>query len=321
MLMLFKPWEMKDSISFKEDNETWTSAFQTFVSLAPQHITSIMDNMQQLHECHDARDDHSAQRKVREALLRGRSDFTGMDAYEGDADDDEVWLAAMQGNDTTEEGLDFCTSDLNDIIAQRAVDHAMAAGFYDATDGPQYNPGSSLPVEQGGDVAIDRADMAMKRLLAEKERVLQIRKGGDVPTASARTGPSVTSGPTQASSEPTLTTWNAEVENTRQKHMTRRFAGRHWNDLQEHHQWCLTLIEKYSLNEEQCLAFLLICDAEARSKADSLVSPLHLIIGGPGGTGKSQIFKAVQEFFALGSGQNRLKLTAPTGVAASNIAS
>ncbi|KIY65097.1 hypothetical protein CYLTODRAFT_357386 [Cylindrobasidium torrendii FP15055 ss-10] len=44
-----------------------------------------------------------------------------------------------------------------------------------------------------------------------------------------------------------------------------------------------------------------------------------MIIGGPGGTGKSHIYQAVREFHeAIGKG-NELAFTAPTGVAASNI--
>ncbi|KIY65052.1 hypothetical protein CYLTODRAFT_337883, partial [Cylindrobasidium torrendii FP15055 ss-10] len=47
--------------------------------------------------------------------------------------------------------------------------------------------------------------------------------------------------------------------------------------------------------------------------------PFRLIIGGPGGTGKSHIYQAVREFYEHVGKEDELTFTAPTGVAASNI--
>ncbi|KIY60793.1 hypothetical protein CYLTODRAFT_384937 [Cylindrobasidium torrendii FP15055 ss-10] len=44
-----------------------------------------------------------------------------------------------------------------------------------------------------------------------------------------------------------------------------------------------------------------------------------MIIGGPGGTGKSHVYQAIREFFTCLGKQKELTFTAPTGVAASNI--
>ncbi|KIY62961.1 hypothetical protein CYLTODRAFT_360717, partial [Cylindrobasidium torrendii FP15055 ss-10] len=47
--------------------------------------------------------------------------------------------------------------------------------------------------------------------------------------------------------------------------------------------------------------------------------PFRMIIGGPGGTGKSHIYQAIREFYAEIKNEGQLLFMAPTGVAAANI--
>ncbi|KAI3997998.1 hypothetical protein K525DRAFT_181826, partial [Schizophyllum commune Loenen D] len=48
-------------------------------------------------------------------------------------------------------------------------------------------------------------------------------------------------------------------------------------------------------------------------------SPLRLLVTGPGGTGKSRIFNAWTEFYTELALLEEFRLTAPTGVVASDI--
>ncbi|KAJ7120679.1 hypothetical protein C8R43DRAFT_862262, partial [Mycena crocata] len=69
------------------------------------------------------------------------------------------------------------------------------------------------------------------------------------------------------------------------------------------------------LNVEQARAFSII--AEQADAPDS--KPLRMYLGGQGGTGKSTVINALQDYF-VGRGQaRRFRLASYTGVAARNI--
>ncbi|KAG1843116.1 hypothetical protein DFJ58DRAFT_665437, partial [Suillus subalutaceus] len=55
MLVLFKPWRSVSDL--KRDTQSWTEAFDTFQRTCSNTVTSILNNMQILHECKDSRDD------------------------------------------------------------------------------------------------------------------------------------------------------------------------------------------------------------------------------------------------------------------------
>ncbi|KAJ7597967.1 hypothetical protein C8J56DRAFT_771999, partial [Mycena floridula] len=80
------------------------------------------------------------------------------------------------------------------------------------------------------------------------------------------------------------------------------------------------VIEKFTLNKKQTLAFLLKVDDRMQPlQPGTTRRPFRLIIGGPGGTGKSHIYDALRAFYdALGILPEH-NFTAPTGVSASNI--
>ncbi|KAJ7156574.1 hypothetical protein C8R43DRAFT_843169, partial [Mycena crocata] len=74
------------------------------------------------------------------------------------------------------------------------------------------------------------------------------------------------------------------------------------------------------LNDEQIRAFLLLADKVGRDLESSRRGPpMSLLCTGPGGTGKSVIFGAWKDFYKITGYPERLCLTAPTGVVASDI--
>ncbi|KAF9014639.1 hypothetical protein BDZ89DRAFT_962684 [Hymenopellis radicata] len=75
----------------------------------------------------------------------------------------------------------------------------------------------------------------------------------------------------------------------------------------------------FTLNRKQRLAFLLIVNARIQRIINPQLVPFRLIVAGPGGTGKSQMYSAVKTFYAASQLFGELAFTAPTGIAASNI--
>ncbi|KAJ7662879.1 hypothetical protein B0H17DRAFT_898970, partial [Mycena rosella] len=80
------------------------------------------------------------------------------------------------------------------------------------------------------------------------------------------------------------------------------------------------LLIKHTLNDEQARAFLLLADKIGKeSETGRKDPPMTLLCTGPGGTGKLVIFQAWREFYEITGHPERLRLTAPTGVVASDI--
>jgi hypothetical protein len=92
-----------------------------------------------------------------------------------------------------------------------------------------------------------------------------------------------------------------------------------WKRLAEWQRLAVAVIEHFTLNPKQKLAFLLKVDNRIR-RLDPTTEhkPFCLIIGGSGGTGKSHIYDALRVFYEVGL-LHELTFTAPTGVAASNV--
>jgi hypothetical protein len=91
-----------------------------------------------------------------------------------------------------------------------------------------------------------------------------------------------------------------------------------WLSLGPHQQLCFTLVVKHTLNDEQTRAFLLLADKIWRElESGRKEPPISLLCTGR--TGKSVIFQAWKEFYDITGHPERLRLTAPTGVVASDI--
>ncbi|KAJ7079217.1 hypothetical protein C8R43DRAFT_863756, partial [Mycena crocata] len=69
------------------------------------------------------------------------------------------------------------------------------------------------------------------------------------------------------------------------------------------------------LNAEQARAFSIV--AAQKDKKDQ--KPLRMYLGGPGGTGKSRVINALQDYFTSHGASRRFRLASYTGVAARNI--
>ncbi|KAJ7459326.1 hypothetical protein FB451DRAFT_970033, partial [Mycena latifolia] len=75
------------------------------------------------------------------------------------------------------------------------------------------------------------------------------------------------------------------------------------------------VIKHHELNSEQARAFSIVA-CHSQSEQDK---PLCMYLGGPGGTGKSRVINALQDFFVDRGKARRFRLASFTGVAACNI--
>ena len=76
------------------------------------------------------------------------------------------------------------------------------------------------------------------------------------------------------------------------------------------------VIEEYSLNRKQRVAFNMAIKNVVKRHKQEETEQIIGYIGGPGGTGKSQVIKAIVRFHERMNIRNTLKLTAHTGTAA-----
>lgn len=120
--------------------------------------------------------------------------------------------------------------------------------------------------------------------------------------------------------DPHLTTFAKELQLLRD-----RISARHnndtkvWDELEPWKKLALSIIERFSLNKKQRLAFLLKVHDRMTTSSDPGRKPYRLIIGGPGGMGKSHIYEALRAFYDEIGASHELNFTAPTGVSASNV--
>ncbi|KAJ7153777.1 hypothetical protein C8R46DRAFT_912188, partial [Mycena filopes] len=76
------------------------------------------------------------------------------------------------------------------------------------------------------------------------------------------------------------------------------------------------MIQKYGLNKEQARAFTVVAEHALPGPPRK---PLRMHLGGPGGTGKSRVIDALQDFFVSRDESRCFRLSSFTGVAARNI--
>uniref|UniRef100_A0A0W0FV67 ATP-dependent DNA helicase n=2 Tax=Moniliophthora roreri TaxID=221103 RepID=A0A0W0FV67_MONRR len=268
-----------------------------------------MDNMQLLHESRDAKQDYSAQRCQRrselDAIISQSSSrpFSDKDNNENN-EFDPAWEQAMQASvepdDSIVDDYDGPSPDVASIISA-GRDH----GFYNSdTSSTDFNATFLNRSTIATDEDWQAADAALNFLLKQREHYYM--QNNIVPL-------------------PFSTNINAEIEKAKLHYAQDNHMDSHfWNKLSDWQQLAIALINKYGLNEWQKLAFLLLADAvmkQCHTYQNSLLTPFQMLVTGPGGTGKSQIFKAWSEFHRELKMAAEFQLTAPTGVVASDIGS
>lgn len=97
-----------------------------------------------------------------------------------------------------------------------------------------------------------------------------------------------------------------EVRVVNKSYLSRSFCSKEWE------QTTKDVSKQFNLNKEQDRAFRIVANHACTTDSDQL----RMNIAGMAGTGKSQVLKALVEFFKLRKESHRFIIVAPTGSAA-----
>ena len=293
MLILFKPWRVVDDL--RDAGEMWVKAFDQFMGICTEGTRRVLDNMQVMHECKDAKDiedrrRRDARRDVTESRWSGRNET---EEFAGDSIDDDllehlgsvVNYAADRRLRTDAEIIE-CLNEVQQsgLLSQseRQPQVADVRGNINEIMLPD-----DLPLEDMWRTAYDDRRTRWKRNLCTPP---------EPPSAPCTVNnPHITSFDT-ATYPPAVTHLGMQPKRSRVA-------------IED-------VVAKWTLNKEQARAFSLIA---SHSERNPCTEPLRLYLGGPGGTGKSRVIAALTDYFAECGETRRLRLAAFTGIAAKNI--
>ena len=293
MLILFKPWRGVDDL--RDDGQTWPSAFEAFLETCGQNIKRILNNMQVMHECKDAKDiEDQRRRSTRRQTGHSRwSKRNETEQFAGDVIEDDL--------------LDHIDSVVNYASDRRAKSNAdvleclselQQSGILLPPEGT-HRPDSDIPMltneftlPQGIDLEDTWKTAYATRKDAWKRKLCD--DSSPPPATELRsTQPEISS--FAVAPEPSV----VSIECPEQPATV---------SVRE-------TLSKWLLNTEQARAFSLIAThSQQRSE-----KPLRMYLGGPGGTGKSRVIAALTDYFARNGESRRLRLASFTGIASKNI--
>jgi hypothetical protein len=292
MLTLFKPW--RSGLDLRRQDEDWDSAFNAH-QFSPRH-RDIMKNANLRYECLDAKDDFHAQ------MVKGG---IGIGAWD-DLDTDVI-------QDMEQAAVDECIGVPHDIKydpdevsmvtgkRQRARDDLMTAmkqtmqGLGWTESIPDLLPDhlELKPLPPG----IIQPGAAWKAAVSQKRaEILDLR---------SRYMPSIASSVSIKCAASSHFVPD-EVRVVDKSYLSCNFVSKDW--LKSIEQISCT----FGLNMEQNRAFRIVANHACSPDSEQL----KMYIGGMAGTGKSQVLKALIEFFSQRKESHRLIVVAPTGSAA-----
>jgi len=294
MLTFFKPWRTGKDLKAKM--ETWDKSFMAHEFSKRQ--TEIMKFFNVRYECLDARDDYSAKRdKEDEDKIKyqwATSDMLG-------ALDDAHYAEAYSGADFDTKKHDGYEEEIFNISGRKDKNRREAMALAERT----MNISGWLDPCQDGlpDVGcLDPMEPEIKQsgklwravVLAKKQEILQ-EKSLHMPT-----------GPRSKENGGNFKPDVVEVVN-------KEYIDKMFNVTSPADEDVIkNTITYYLLNSEQERAFRII------SNHATIKNPkqLCMYLGGMGGTGKSQVIKAIMNFFDKCKENHRFLVVAPTGAAA-----
>jgi hypothetical protein len=289
MLTLFVPWRTGKDI--KQEGQSWDESFTTHNFTKRQK--DIMKFFNIKYECLDARDDYSANMKKNDEKL-------------------SHWVS-----DPNDDNRDDDYGDNFDTKLQPETDEDVSE--------------LTVPGQNG------------RRRSAKMREMEEILRNAGWMDSSPNGNPDVGDlQPVQPAELRSGQKWKAEVQKTRQEvldkrrqHMpnpTKRYSNFHKDPLagdvkivdkaylnklfcavnKETQTTIDTTVTQFNLNEEQERAFRIVANHVASSDSEQL----KMYLGGMGGTGKSQVIKALIDLFKNIKETHKFLVVAPTGSAA-----
>ena len=284
MLTLFKPW--RTGYDLKSADETWEYAFDNYNFSNRQ--MNLMNNFNLRYECLDARDDYSAQMKDSEKEDNKfwessennqlSEDYTGWRDDDEELNDDLYLNGSCRQNDAKEDEM-------------RLVEQIVAgAGWLDnSPDGVEIVDTKGLvPIAQNtGSQWSSLIQSIRKMIIADRSKHLPAGRSKNFCEIKGT---------------------DKVFVDTMTSYLSRTFVPDQpgaVNILNE-------VIQDFKLNLEQERAFRIVANHATIDNP----TQLKMYLGGMGGTGKSQVLKALIEFFKKRNESHRIIILAPTGSAA-----
>ena len=299
MLTLFKPW--RSGRNLKDEMQSWDGAFTNHEFTKRQ--LDIMNNFNLRYECLDARDDFSTQFK------------------QGGLVSDEMCPKLMtvdmiedMDNDSLNNGNDFGDDHgaLDDSDVEYSPNQYSALGVHgrlvkaqmDATENVVRNVGWLDDCPDGTiEINTTPLDLDENQTASQWKSVVQSRRQ-DILTERTQHAPQKSKSNYKIYSDPN----EDDVMIVDQSYFMRTFKAQ-----DQHIQQMIDIIvKKYNLNSEQKRAFRII----ANHSSCSNIEQLKMNIAGMAGTGKSQVVKAIVDFFTLSHESHRYVILGPTGTSA-----
>lgn len=316
MLIMFKPWRYAEDL--RNHHQSWVDAYKQFLEngCSPEVIERI-ENMQILHECRDSRDAHYANRRARrQAGLsielqrggRGSNDF-------GEEDESDVLEHLESMDRSRSEQGDRARADI-----VTALEYAEQSGLIGAARNSNHPPDSSSNshvqvegdehgAEIGWQKAYDDRKEQWKRWASAAEPVNNLSDASEAENQIDLGGlgdGSVFRNPMPAQE---VLIRDADMLLHRESVPAGIAANVELEDIG-------AFAAQHNLNTEQARAFSIVAE---HSKVKNNNKPLRMYLGGKGGTGKSKVIIAMQEYFIQRGEERRFRLSSFTGVAARNI--
>lgn len=292
MLTFFAPW--RTGLDLKKSDQTWNDAFELYAFNA--RSKQLMKNFHIRYECYDSRDDYHTQLKARVAAQQERLEDV-------DSDDEDNYIDHAEPGDDAD--VDFDADDgalgkdsLKWQTQMRDVETVMHNAGWSAS---VVDTGSDLSGTSVGPLTPSQHLSAKKwsaLVSSEKDKVIASRSKGvsdgkdiedmDIeyhPINDARVIPG--------------------AYLLRDFRLNDLIVERLLNDVST----------RWKLNTDQLRAFSII----ASHSISVNPQPLNMYIGGMGGTGKTRVINALQDWFQSRGESHRMVVLAPTGAAASLI--
>ena len=298
MLTLFKPWRTGKDL--KTAVESWDKSFVAHEFSKRQ--LEIMKYFNVRYECLDARDDYSTKKDKEDGgicyqwatsdvlselddmhdseLNTSGADFDTEKGFEG-LDDDNVAVLGKCGKNRMNEML----------MVERTM---RRAGWLDDCIDGLPDVGSLEPIKPECE---QPAKAWRSAVLAKKQAVLDERNK-HLPTTSINSKSRSKSGNTRPNT----------VKIVDQRYIDQTFETTSDADG----ELIVHTTKKFRLNREQERAFRIVANHATMEDPEKL----RMYLGGMGGTGKSQVIKALMSFFDERKENHRFIVTAPTGAAA-----
>jgi hypothetical protein len=293
MMTLFKPW--RSGRDLKSELQSWDDSFMTY-KFSKRQI-EIMKYFNLRYECLDARDDYSAKRDKENS-----EDI----CYQWATSDTLDQLDDMHYSEKANSGADFNTNAYSDgddgtfselgANARNRRDAMLSAerimktsGWLDKCEDGLPDVGSLDPVKPSVN---QPAKLWRAAVLAKRQEILEERLQ-HLPTNTSAS---------KIKHKPN------EVKLVNKKYIDRMFKP----TTEADNVIIESSVAKFNLNSEQARAFKIIANHATMDNPEKL----RMYLGGMGGTGKSQVIKALMHFFNERKENHRFIVLAPTGAAA-----